>query len=97
MIDAAVAWTPAGLLLAYKYGSDVQHFEIARSVSGSLDGPWKLLGRPDIMVYGDTIENYQLLQLDGRWQLLATSNTLNEACRASTRMLHSRFATSRKQ
>jgi len=77
MIDAAVAWTPAGLLLAYKYGSDVQHFEIARSVSGSLDGPWELLGRPDITVYGDTIENYQLLRLDGRWQLLATSNTLN--------------------
>jgi hypothetical protein len=77
MIDAAVAWTPAGLLLAYKYGGDVQHFEIARSSSGSLDGPWKLLGRPDISVYGDTIENYQLLQLDGRWQLLATSNTLD--------------------
>jgi hypothetical protein len=77
LIDAAVAWTPAGLLLAYKYGSDVQHFELARSESGSLDGPWKLLGRPDITVYGDTIENYQLLQLDGRWHLLATSNTLN--------------------
>jgi len=77
MIDAAVAWTPAGLLLAYKYGSDVQHFELARSESGSLDGPWKLLGRPDITVYGDTIENYQFLQLGGRRQLLATSNTLN--------------------
>jgi hypothetical protein len=77
MIDAAIAWTPAGLLLAYKYGSDVQHFELARSESGSLDGPWTRLGRPDITIYGDTIENYQLLQLDGRWQLLATSNTFN--------------------
>jgi len=74
MIDAAVAWTPAGLLLAHKYGADVQHFELARSTSGSLAGPWKLIGRPDIDVYGDTIENYQLLRLDDRWQLLATSN-----------------------
>jgi hypothetical protein len=77
MIDAAVAWTPAGLLLAYKYGSVVQHFEFARSRSGSLDGPWKLIGRPEITVYGDTVENYQILQRNGRWQLLATSNTLN--------------------
>jgi len=77
MIDAAVAWTPAGLLLAYKYGADAQHFELARAASGSLDGPWKPIGRPDINVYGDTIENYQLLQLAGRWHLLATSNTLN--------------------
>jgi len=77
MIDAAVAWTPAGLLLAYKYGSDAQHFELARSATGSLDGPWKPIGRPDINVYGDTIENYQLLQLAGRWHLLATSNTFD--------------------
>ncbi len=77
MIDAAVAWTPAGLILGYKYGRDEQHFELARSESGSLDGPWKLLGRPDIRVYGDTIENYQFLPLQGRWRLLATSNTLN--------------------
>jgi hypothetical protein len=77
MIDAAVAWTPAGLLLGYKYGADEQHFELARSESGNLDGPWKLVGRPDITVYGDTIENYQFVPLGGRWRLLATSNLLD--------------------
>ncbi len=74
VIDAALAWTPAGLLLGYKYGADAQYFEIARSPSGSLDGPWELLGRPDIRVFGDTIENYQFIELRGRWVLLATSN-----------------------
>jgi hypothetical protein len=77
MIDAAVEWTPAGLLLGYKVGDEVQHFEIARSVAGSLDGPWKLVGRPDIVVLGDTIENYQFLHLHTGWQLLATSNILD--------------------
>ncbi len=77
MIDAAVAWTPAGLLLGYKYGTDRQAFEIARSGSGNLDGPWTRLGRPDIRVFGDTIENYQFLHLDGQWRLLATSNALD--------------------
>ena len=76
MIDAALAFTPAGLLLGYKVGSadGAQAFEIARSPTGSLDGPWKLIGRPQITVLGDTIENYQFLALNGRWQLLATSN-----------------------
>ena len=74
MIDAAVAWTPAGLLLGYKYGADAQRFELARSTSGSLDGPWQLVGQPDIHVFGDTIENYQFVETQGRWQLLATSN-----------------------
>lgn len=74
VIDAALVWTPAGLLVGYKYGADTQHFEIARSPSGSLDGPWQLLGRPDIRVFGDTIENYQFLELQHRWMLLATSN-----------------------
>ncbi len=77
MIDAAVAWTPAGLLLGYKLGADEQHFELARSESGSLDGPWKLIGRPDITVLGDTIENYQFVPLGGHWRLLATSNALD--------------------
>ncbi|HSO96352.1 MAG TPA: hypothetical protein VLV81_09960 [Acidimicrobiia bacterium] len=76
MIDAALAWTPAGLLLGYKVGAGdgAQAFEIARSATGSLDGPWSLIGRPDIRVLGDTIENYQFLLLNGHWQLLATSN-----------------------
>jgi hypothetical protein len=76
MIDAALAWTPAGLLLGYKYGlpDRAQAFELARSPTGSLDGPWQLVGRPDISVYADTIENYQFLHLGNGWQLLATSN-----------------------
>ncbi len=74
LIDAAVAYTPAGLLLGYKYGIDEQHFEIARSQSGTLAGPWTVIGRPNISVFGDTIENYQFLHLRGGWQLLATSN-----------------------
>jgi hypothetical protein len=76
MIDAAVAWTPAALLLGYKVGlkDGAQAFEIARSPSGSLDGPWDLVGRPDISVFGDTIENYQFVSLQGSWRLLATNN-----------------------
>ena len=76
LIDPALEWTPAGLLLGYKVGAadGPQAFEIARSASGTLDGPWTLVGRPNISVYGDTIENYQFVRLAGRWQLLATSN-----------------------
>jgi hypothetical protein len=77
LIDAALAYTPAGLLLGYKVGVDAQAFEIARSASGTLAGPWKLVGRPDIRVFGDTIENYQFLHLRGGWQLLATSNVFD--------------------
>ena len=28
-------------------------------------------------MYGDTIENYQFIRIDGRWKLLATSNELD--------------------
>jgi hypothetical protein len=77
VIDAALAWTPAGLLLGFKTGSNAQAFELARSASGSLDGPWQVIGKPDIRVFGDTIENYQFIRIDGRWKLLATSNVLD--------------------
>lgn len=77
LIDPALAWTAHGLFLGYKYGANTQHFEIAWSPSSSLAGPWVLVGRPDITVYGDTIENYQFLPVDGVWNLLATSNNLN--------------------
>lgn len=79
VIDAALAWTPAGLLLGYKAGTlgKTLAFEIARSPSGSLDGPWQLVGRPDIRVYGDTIENDQFIRVDGHWKLVATSNQLD--------------------
>ena len=78
LIDAALAFSPAGLLLGYKLGGtangDQQHFEIARSTTGTLAGPWQLVGRPHISVYGDTIENYEFLPVDGGWDLIATSN-----------------------
>jgi hypothetical protein len=77
MIDAALAWVGHGLVLGYKFGASDQHFEVAWSSSGSLDGPWTLIGRPDIKVYNDTIENYQFLPIDGVWHLLATSNNLD--------------------
>jgi hypothetical protein len=82
MIDAALAWTGHGLILGYKYGSATgsatQHFEVAWSPSGSLDGPWTLVGRPDIVVHGDTIENYEFVVVAGRWYLVATSNTFDQ-------------------
>ena len=80
MIDAALAWTGRGLILGYKVGvtSGRQAFEVAWSRSGSLGGPWTVLGRPAISVYGDTFENYELLVVDGRWRLVATSNTLDQ-------------------
>ena len=37
-----------GAAARLQVGADEQHFELARSESGSLDGPWKLIGRPDI-------------------------------------------------
>jgi hypothetical protein len=77
VIDAALAWTPAGLIIGFKTGESTQSFEIARSPSGSLDGPWRLIGKPDIRVFGDTIENYEFLRIDRRWKLLATSNQLD--------------------
>jgi hypothetical protein len=82
MIDAALAWTGHGLILGYKYGlasgSTSQHFEIAWSPSGSLDGPWTLVGRPDIVVNGDTVENFEFVGIAGRWHLVATSNTFDQ-------------------
>jgi len=82
MIDPSLAWTGHGLILGYKEGSTAagasQHFEIAWSPSGSLDGPWTLVGRPDVVVHGDTVENLEFLALAGRWHLVATSNTFDQ-------------------
>jgi hypothetical protein len=77
VIDPALAWTQHGLFLGYKYNAKggSQHFEIAWSPSNSLDGPWVYVGRPDIRVYHDTIENYEFLEIDGVWHVLGTSNT----------------------
>ncbi len=81
LIDPALAFLPGGgIILGYKINLDAgrQAFEIAYSASGSLDGPWSIVGRPDINLYGDTVENYQFLQLDGQWHLIATSNTFDQ-------------------
>jgi hypothetical protein len=81
MIDGALAFVGHGVMLGYKYGvadgAQKQAFEIAYSASGSLDGPWTLVGRPSISQYGDTFENYEFLEIDGHWHLVATTNTLD--------------------
>jgi hypothetical protein len=81
MIDGALAYLGHGVILGYKYGlsdgAQKQAFEIAYSASGSLDGPWTLVGRPSISQYGDTFENYEFLRIDRRWHLIATTNTLD--------------------
>jgi hypothetical protein len=79
-IDAALAFTGHGVILGFKTGSvdSDQHFEVARSASGSLAGPWTLIGRPDITLYNDTIENYEFVVAQGHWDLVATSNELDQ-------------------
>jgi hypothetical protein len=80
MIDGALVFTGHQLLLGFKFSSPTQPqaFEIARSTTGSPQGPWQVVGRPDIVVNGDTIENYEFVHLAGRWRLVATSNNLDQ-------------------
>ncbi len=79
-IDAALAFTGHGVILGFKASSadGPQHFEVASSASGSLAGPWTLLGRPDITLYDDTVENYEFVGVGGHWDLVATSNELDQ-------------------
>ena len=76
MIDAALAFTGHGVILGFKAGTTTQHFEIAWAPS--LTGTFRLVGQPNIVVYGDTVENYEFLTVDGAWDLVATSNTLDQ-------------------
>lgn len=76
MIDAALAFTGHGVILGFKAGTTTQHFEIAWAPS--LTGTFRVVGRPDIVVYNDTVENYEFLTVDGAWHLVATSNTLDQ-------------------
>ena len=76
MIDAALAFTGHGVILGFKAGTSTQHFEIAWAPS--LTGTFRVVGQPDIAVYGDTIENYEFLTVGGAWHLVATSNTLDQ-------------------
>jgi hypothetical protein len=80
MIDGALAFTGHQLLLGFKFSSPGQPavFEIARSTTGLAQGPWQLVGRPDIDVNGGTIENYEFLTVAGRWRLVATSSNLDQ-------------------
>jgi hypothetical protein len=80
MIDGSLAWTGRGLILGFKAGlaGNEQAFEIAWSPNGSLTGPWKYVGKPDIVVYGGTVERDEFVAVDGKWRLLATSNTLDQ-------------------
>ena len=79
MIDGALVFTGHQLLLGFKYSSPTQPdvFEIARSTTGSLQGPWQLVGRPDIDVVGGTIENYEFVTVPGRggWWPRRTTST----------------------
>jgi hypothetical protein len=76
MIDPALAFTGHGVILGFKAGTSSQHFEIAWAPA--LGGTFHLVGQPDITLYGDTVENYEFLTVNGRWTLVATSNTLDE-------------------
>ena len=80
MIDGSLAWTGHGVILGFKAGlaGDQQSFEIAWSPDGSLDGPWRYVGKPDIRVNGDTVERDEFLSIDGTWHLMATSNVLDQ-------------------
>ena len=80
MIDGAFVFTGHQLLLGFKYSSPDQPdvFEIARSTTGQPQGPWQLVGRPDIEVDGGTIENYEFVMAAGHWRLVATSNNLDQ-------------------
>jgi len=76
MIDAAVAFTGHGVILGFKAGTTSQHFEIAWAPT--LGGTFNLVGRPDIEIYNDTVENYEFLTTGDIWRLVATSNTLDQ-------------------
>jgi hypothetical protein len=76
MIDAALAFTGHGVILGFKAGTTTQHFEIAWAPT--LTGRFRLVGRPNITVYNDTVENYEFVTVRGGWDLVATSNTLDQ-------------------
>lgn len=66
LIDAAVAFAENGAFLFFKRE---QTHNVAYSASGSIDGPWKLLGPVD----PEKVENTQPIRIDGTWHLLVTT------------------------
>ncbi len=76
MIDGALAFTGRGVILGFKAGTTTQHFEIAWAPT--LSGTFHVIGRPDIVLYDDTVENDEFVTVAGSWHLVATSNTLDQ-------------------
>jgi hypothetical protein len=72
-IDGALAHTTAGVFAIFKRGlrdAVPQVTTLVHSPTGSLDGPWVLVG--DVESVG-WFENDQFLTIDGKWHLLGTS------------------------
>lgn len=77
VIDAAVTHADGGYYLIWKEGKHVMKPRIA--FAKSLDGPFHFVGSGDAILNmkdgrdnGLTHENYEFLQIDGRWRLLTT-------------------------
>jgi hypothetical protein len=71
LIDVALARTDKGTFAIFKRGlheATEQFTHLAYSPSGSLEGPWELLGEPNVGWF----ENYQFLEIDGKWHVLGT-------------------------
>lgn len=71
IIDAGLAHTKYGLFLLFKRGLHedvIQPIALAHSPSGSLDGPWEILGEPSLTF----AENFQFLVINGVWHVLTT-------------------------
>lgn len=66
LIDAAIAYASSGAYLFFKLE---QTATVAHSPSGSIDGPWKMLGA----LNPKALENFQPLRIDGQWFLLGTT------------------------
>jgi hypothetical protein len=65
LIDVAIAFPGSGAFLFFKRE---QQSQVAHSASGSLDGPWRLLGE----MAPSHFENLQVLNVDGTWHLVGT-------------------------
>jgi hypothetical protein len=72
-IDVGLAHTEHGVFAMFKRGAReqlVQTPTLVVSPNGSLDGPWSLVGDVDSI---GLAEDFQLLTIDDKWHLLATS------------------------
>ena len=73
--DGALAVTERALYLVFSHvppdRSRPPHAAVVVSSSGSLDGPWRLVGELDLGTFSDA----QLLVIDGKWHLVGTTGT----------------------